>query len=169
MGLAMTIIVSDANIFIDLDVVDLTHAMFRLEHEFVVPDILYQEELRMHHSELPGLGLKIEKLSGQVIEETVRLQEEYSAPGVNDLMALALAKTSARTLLTGDWKLREAAEAEHVDVRGTLWLMEEMFYAGFIDIQTMAGAYEQMRENARRLPWDEVARQLKRLRKTGRG
>lgn len=161
----MAIIVSDANIFIDLDAAELTHVMFRLEHEFVVPDVLYQEELQTHHPELPGLGLKIERLSGEIVTETVRLQTIYSAPGVIDLMALALAKKSQRPLLTGDGKLRQAAQAERVDVRGTLWLMEAMFDAGFLHVETMAVAYEQMRQNARRLPWDEIARQLRRLRR----
>lgn len=52
----MAILVSDANIFIDMDVGDLTRPMFRLEETFATPDILYREELEEHHAVLPSLG-----------------------------------------------------------------------------------------------------------------
>ena len=52
----MAILVGDANIFIDMDVGNLTRPMFRLEETFATPDVLYREELEEHHSELPGLG-----------------------------------------------------------------------------------------------------------------
>ena len=41
----MPILVSDTNIFIDMDVGNLTRSMFRLEETFATPDILYREEL----------------------------------------------------------------------------------------------------------------------------
>ena len=37
----MAILVSDANIFVDMDVAGLTHAMFGLNDTFATPDVLY--------------------------------------------------------------------------------------------------------------------------------
>jgi hypothetical protein len=42
--------VSDANILLDIEVGELVAAMFRLPYRFVVPDVLYAEELAARHS-----------------------------------------------------------------------------------------------------------------------
>ena len=46
------LLVSDANNFIDFEVAGLTAELFRLLHEIVVPDILYEEELASRHANL---------------------------------------------------------------------------------------------------------------------
>ena len=86
----MAIIVSDANIFIGVDVAALTLYMFRLPDEFATPDILYQEELSEHHPELPRLGLRIERLGSAVIADVDRMRALYRAPSFNDLLALGI-------------------------------------------------------------------------------
>ena len=50
----MAILVSDANIFIDITVSNLIRMMFQLEDTIATPDVLYQEELQVHHPELPA-------------------------------------------------------------------------------------------------------------------
>ena len=47
------LLVSDANIFIDFEVSELTAKLFQLPHDIVVPDTLYQQELRARHPHLP--------------------------------------------------------------------------------------------------------------------
>jgi hypothetical protein len=44
------LLISDANVIIDMEVGGLIKQMFRLEYEFAVPDVLYEEELRENHS-----------------------------------------------------------------------------------------------------------------------
>lgn len=68
----MNLIISDANIFIDLDCAGLTALMFRLEIDFAVPDILYDTELRERHGELPGLGLRVMELAYQAMRDARR-------------------------------------------------------------------------------------------------
>ena len=45
----MQLLISDANILIDMDVGGLLQKMFRLKHQFGVPDVLFVEELVRHH------------------------------------------------------------------------------------------------------------------------
>lgn len=125
-----------------------------------MPDVLYEEELRAHHGELQGYGLRILELGPEGIAEADRLRETYPKPGTNDLLALALARQERCPLLSGDRDLRDAAVAEGVPVNGTLWLMERMYTAGLVDRPGVAAAYARMREKGRRLPWDEVEQQL---------
>jgi predicted nucleic acid-binding protein len=103
-------------------------------------------------------------MSPEVVAEAFRLGGVYHQPSRNDLFALALAKHHGCPLLTGDSRLRQAAEQESIEVRGTLWLMEAMYEAGIITIDELQAAYDRMRDENRRLPWDEVEAQLARLR-----
>lgn len=160
----MAILVGDANVFIDVTVSSLSESMFRLEDTIATADVLYQEELQQHHPELPGLGLQINRLSSRGVDEVQRLRTHYKKPSSNDLFALALAKTNEWTLLSGDRDLRDAAVAEGVEVHGSIWLVERMVNSGVISIERAEDAFRLMRENNRRLPWDEVDRLILRLR-----
>lgn len=159
----MGLIVSDANIFIDMEVGGLTRLMFRMGEEIAVPDVLYEEELRQHHGDLPGHGLRIMEIRGEFMTEAVRLRAEYPAAGANDVLALALAKQERCPLLTGDAALRQAAQAEAVPVQGTLWIVGELFRLGLITHELATNAYARMKAEGRRLPWALVDEQLARL------
>ena len=160
----MAILVSDANIFVDITVSNLTSEVFQLEDTIATPDVLYVEELQAHHPELPDLGLTIEQLPSEGVAEVVRLRANYTGPSLNDLFALALAKTNEWTLLTGDRSLRQAAEEEAIEVHGTLWLVERMVTTQVMNVDQAATAFDLMKENDRRLPWDEVDELIARLR-----
>lgn len=159
----MRLIVTDANIFIDMEVGGLLEDMFRLEAwEFAVPDILYVEELAQAHGHLPGLGLKVLPMGPDLIGETVTLRLRHPKPGSNDLLALVLAKAQGCSLLSGDGSLSAAAKAEAVEVHGTLWLMEALASELAIDLGRIEVACERMRAEGRRLPWSEVTKQINR-------
>jgi len=155
------LLISDANVLIDIEVGGLIKQMFRLEYEFVVPDVLYEVELKDNHSNLPKLGLKRRELQAEAVEYTVALGSKYPKPGRIDLMALALARQERCPLLTGDQALRQAGVAEGVVVVGTIWLVGEMLNAKIIAKKDARAAYDKMKESDRRLPWTEVEKQLK--------
>ena len=48
-----------------------------------------------------------------------------------------------------------------MEVHGTLWIVEAMFRARRIRLVRVRRAYERMRDSGRRLPWEEVERQLR--------
>lgn len=159
------LLISDANILIDMDDGSLLDKMFRLSETFAVPDVLFYEELSSRHPELPELGLVLKTLLGEGVVEAERLGALCTgrdAPGRNDLFALMLAKQEQCPLLTGDRRLRRVA-AEHqadTEVRGTLWLVGRMKDERLITATGAARSYAKMRDAGSRLPWDEVERQL---------
>ena len=155
------LLISDANVIIDMEVGELIKPMFKLDYEFVVPDVLYEVELKGNHSNLPKLGLKRRELQSAAVEYTVALAARYPKPGRIDLMALALAKQEQCRLLTGDQALREASDAEGIEVVGTIWLVGEMLQAKNITRKDASTAYSKMKESGRRLPWAEVEKQMK--------
>ncbi len=162
------LLISDANILIDMSAGGLLEAMFRYESDFGVPDVLFAEELKDRHPELPDLGLRLLEVAPEGVAAAFEISEKLKgsrSPGVMDLLALMLAIQEASPLLTGDKRLREFAEAElpHVEVRGTLWLVEQLVSTEIITVDDAFSAYESMLDNGSRLPKPDIEAQLKRL------
>jgi len=153
------LLISDANILMDVEVGDLVASMFSLDYQFAVPDVLYYEELEEQHAHLLDMGLQTRTLTAKSVARVEALSQTYAKPGRNDLFALALAEAEKCPLLTGDAALRQAAETEQVEVKGTVWLISEMVREQRITVAVARAALHKMRGNGRRLPW-EVAEQI---------
>lgn len=157
----MQVLISDANVIIDMEDCGLTDVMFNLPYQFLVPDILYYDELEDDHPELLSLGLKMLELSPQTLQKSIALNTCYNGPSRNDCLALAAAMQEACALLTGDKALRKAARIENIEVKGTIWLMEELLNYQLITTKKAVKAFDQMKEAGSRLPWDLVDEMLK--------
>jgi predicted nucleic acid-binding protein len=129
------LLISDANILIDMDVAGLLDRMFALPFEFMTPDSLFEEELRDFHESLIEKGLRLESLAPELIERVGYLSKSHKGVSNHDLTALVLAEEKETPLLTGDRKLRQVCKDEGVVVYGTLWLINELFLAGLITVE----------------------------------
>lgn len=157
----MRLLVSDANIFIDMEEGGLLELMFKLPYEFCVPDVLFAEELAQQHGhQLEAKGLTKRTLNSEAMAYAFSLTQVFKGPSINDCLALALAKFEVCSLLTGDKALRQAAKHEAVEVKGTVWLVEELLTHHLITVDEALNAYALMRTNARRLPWKQAAERL---------
>ena len=150
----MQLLISDANILIDLEEGELIEHMFQLPFVFSIPDILFLEELEDEHQYLLDIGLRLDELSSESMLFGFQLAQQYRKPSRNDCLALALAKHEECPLLTGDRDLRKAAENEAVVVMGTLWIIEQLIVNTLISIEQARAAYSKMRVAGRRLPWN---------------
>jgi hypothetical protein len=159
------LLISDANIIIDMKAGGILRLMFRFDATFAVPDVLFEEELRADDPELLRLGLQLMELHEETVAYAEALIAKYRRLGAstNDLLALALARQESCPLLTGDLRLRTAAHEEGINMHGTLWLVEQMVDAQTITVKQVEAAYDRMREAGRRLPWNDVAQQLRAL------
>jgi len=160
------LLISDANILIDMIVGGLLDEIFRLDYELGLPDVLFEYELRENHADLPDKGLQVLALEETAVEDTGNLYGRHRSSGVsvNDCMTLALAKQEACPLLTGDAALRQVSILEDVEVRGTLWLVGELIEANVVTVDRAASAYDAMRADGSRLPWNEVDAQIRKFR-----
>lgn len=154
------LLISDANILIDIEDGGLIAEFFRLPFEFHVPDLLFADELEESHAHLLDYGLKLSELSPESMAEAERLIQIYSQPSRYDCFALVLAKQKECPLLTGDMRLRKAAEKEQVEVKGTIWIIGKLLINEIISVQDARIAYDKMKAKGRRLPWAEVEKQL---------
>jgi predicted nucleic acid-binding protein len=158
--MANRLLISDANILIDMEVAGLVDLVFALPYEYMTPDTLFEEELRDSHEVLIQKGLKLESLSTEQVEKVERLGKTYKGVSNHDVTAMVLAQDKETPLLTGDRRLRQVCTEERIDVRGTLWLMDQLLSAELITVEGAARAYELMEEDGSRLPWDEVEKQI---------
>jgi predicted nucleic acid-binding protein len=156
----MQILVSDANVLIDIEHGSLLSPMFSMEMVFLVPDVLFEKELKARHSHLLDLGLKVKTLSGEAIDTAKEFTEKYRRPSRMDIFALSLAFHEKCPLLTGDKHLRMAASQEGVPVYGTIWLVKDMLEKKIIQLSTAHSAFEKMKRAGSRLPWEEVDKVL---------
>jgi predicted nucleic acid-binding protein len=124
------VIVSDSSVLIDLAKVRLIESALALPYQFVVPDVMFADELldlgSYTRDDLLENGLQVGGLDGDGVVAAFGYAERYLALSNNDAFALALAKTGGGVLLAGDGALRQAAAEENVEVHGHLWLSDEM-------------------------------------------
>ena len=159
----MQLLISDANILIDMEEGQLLRQVFGLPFVFRVPDLLFFDELEEQHAHWLEYGLKLGTLTGDSVKQVSQLTQKYHHPSRNDCMALVLAQQEQCPLLTGDRYLRQAAEKEGVVVKGTLWLVEQLVIQGLMTADDARNSYQRMKDNGRRLPWDAALQRLKDL------
>jgi predicted nucleic acid-binding protein len=161
----MLLLISDANILIDMEAGQLMERLFQLPMQFAMPDILYWEEIEPGTPGLEDQGLRILEVTGEYVRYASELPDKYgSEPSANDYLALALAKQEGCPLLTGDQSLKAAAQAEDVSVMGTVWLLRTMVENQLLSVDEAIAALALMKEGKRRLPWTDAERILNGLR-----
>ena len=169
----MRLLISDANILIDMEAGALMETLFRLPMQFGIPDLLYYEEIEPGSPGLENLGLQIMEVRGDFVKYAENLPAKYTnslpasngkTPNHNDYLALALAKQEACTLLTGDANLRLVASEEQITVMGTIGLLCCMVENQLLTVDDALVALDKMKECKRWLPWHLAEKKLNALR-----
>ena len=123
----MDVLVSDTSVVIDLERALLLEQIFALPYRFVVPDALYEKEIKDYGGErLLALGLQVRSLTGEQLTEAQRLRSLERRISIHDSYALSLAKAEAAILLAGDMAMRRLAEAQEVRCHGVLWVFDRL-------------------------------------------
>ncbi len=170
----MLIIVSDSSVIIDLAKVGLIESAFSLPYDFVMPDVMFADELidlgAYSHNQLLEAGLTIGELDSDGVGLAFQYAANYHKVGEKDCFALALAKVLSEdketALLTGDAKLKEAADSEDIEAHGLLWVCDEMNDHGTVERQVLHDALVFLdKDPFVRLPRVEVRKRILRLRR----
>jgi uncharacterized protein YacL len=167
----MRIIVSDTSCMIDFRKADLLQAALDLPHTFVMPNALFEDEwLCLTDTEkqsLRGRGLEVRELPGPLVQRAARYFNQHRRLKLNDCFALTLAEEIGDcVLLTGDGPLRRMAEGNGIEVRGVLWITDELEVHGILPPARLHEALRLFHEDALVfLPADEILRRMRRLAK----
>lgn len=163
------VLITDANVWIDLQVGEILAEAVKLDFDLVLPDVIHAELEGRQQAVFDDLSLLLELghiCSGELDAEGVALAftlgEKYPAPKRPDLFALAMAMVEEAILVTGDRDLREAAKAEEIEVHGTLWLLEAMVKNKVLTGRQAVSSLRRMLTSDRRLPEGECRRLMRR-------
>ena len=164
----MEVLVSDSSILIEFSKRELLDKMFGLEFQFVVPDLLFREELidlgPYGRRDLLTFGLSVESLDVEGVEMAIAYQSERRALSLVDSFALALAGQRGWDLLTEDRTMRSVAQSKGIVHRDSLWVVDRMLDAGILSTPQVMAVLEQMRDDPRSpVPKAELAERIRRL------
>ena len=160
----MDVLVSDTSVVIDLERAGLIEHVFALPYRFVVPDALYEQELKEYGGpRLVELGLQVRVLTGEQVMEAQRMRALERRISIHDSYALSLAKSEAAILLAGDAAMRRLAAVEEVRCHGVLWVFDEFEERRIVTATELLRGLTAVREGPRfRLPAQDVELRLAR-------
>lgn len=155
----MDLLISDTCILIDLYNGDLLFKIHELPYNLGVSDAVlsgYEDEdseLEMPTSlQVIRAGFKGYSMNSEGVAEVYRLYSKYSRPSIYDIFGLVAAKEYDAILLTNDKWLRKAAKSENIEVRGILWVLDELIKHDIIDKQGASNSLRKILDSGSYLP-----------------
>jgi predicted nucleic acid-binding protein len=161
----MRIAVKDASILIDLSEGDLLGLWFQLKIETHTTDFVLGEVRKesqwQYVSAFVDAGL-IQK-HATAANDLAGVVEYSQANGISmaDASGVLLAMRLKACLLTGDGRMRRTARTEKVEVRGVLWIMDQLVERGVLPKAEAEERLEKICAAGSRLPREECATRIK--------
>ena len=126
----MKIVVTDANILIDLCELGILEAFFALPYNMIVVesvwDELLEDQQRMYSNYMSGGLFTIIQQYEVDLMTVAEIKESRQQLSIPDCSSLVYAEQVKGVLLTSDKNLRTTERIRGVDVHGHLWMFDEM-------------------------------------------
>jgi predicted nucleic acid-binding protein len=119
-----SVLVTDTNIWIDLENGKILTEDFRLPYQFFTTDFVIGKFIHPIWNTLRELGLQTRGLESENMLELSQLKQIHQQLSVIDLAALLLARTLEASLMTGDRHLNKLTRAQDLSVHGVLWILD---------------------------------------------
>lgn len=148
------VFVLDLSVLFDLEHGDLHAKCFQLPYRFVMPKLMYDQELAdFGGPELLELGLAIESPNDEETELARALRAQHKSLSLPDAYALAMADLRNWTLLSGDRVMRQLSDDPH----GVLWVIDRMEEMRVASKSELKDALDRIANHPKcRLPKDEI-------------
>lgn len=161
----MRIVVNDVNILIDLIHLEMVEVFFQLEFlELKTTDFVYEE---LHDEQRQVLQKFVDSQDFKVIEseedDLVSISgilNQTNGLSFEDCSVWYFAKKIEGILLTGDGRLRKLSSADGVEVRGILFVFDQLLLADFISFEFAILKINQLYQINDRLPIDAKNQRL---------
>jgi hypothetical protein len=126
----MKVVVKDANILLDLVIGDILGAWLSLGYQTCTTHLVWKEikdtkqrEKVIPYIESGQIGLR--DIDGEDWNEIYRFSEKLGV-SVPDGSVWFVARAENAILLSGDGRLRKVAKADGIEIRGVLWVLDEL-------------------------------------------
>lgn len=161
----MKIVINDANILIDLAKLELLEVFSKLHFDLHTTDFIIEELNDEQHEPVSKL-IKIGKLKVIETEDAIDFQgiinilDNCSGLSFEDCSVWYYSKKMAGALLTGDGKLRKQATKEGIEVRGIIFIFDELLKQGLISFILAINKIEDLSILNNRLPQKEIEKRI---------
>lgn len=127
----MAVIISDASVLIDLAKAQLLELVLRLPYEFVVPDVMFADEVIelecYNRDTLSKLDLNQGTLDGDSINRVLGYSSRYVSLSTSESFALVLAETKPDSiLLSSNQAFRRIARRHGIEAHSSLWAIDQV-------------------------------------------
>lgn len=153
----MRVIVNDANILIDLLRLDLIQVFCSLDkHKLVTTDFVFQELLDEQkdilNTYINNGSFTIIESTDQDVTDILTLYTSTKGLSFEDCSVWFHAKKCEGILLTGDAKLRKQSTSDGVEVRGILFIFDELLISELITFELAIEKLQELYAFNNRLP-----------------
>jgi predicted nucleic acid-binding protein len=151
------ILLSDANVLIDLGYVDGLSVLTQLGTVEVL-DVVFDECCHPRQPNLPEAIAAAGIQTVIVTQEWAFLAHSYQKGPLSfqDALCLYYAKTYQRLLLTNEKPLRKFCQEQQIPVHGTLWIIQSVYERQLLDATILCEWLTILDRHNRRLPKAEV-------------
>ena len=161
----MKIVINDANILIDLAKLDLLDVFSKLPFDLYTTDFVYEELNAEQKSPVSVLHEKgylkiIETEEILDFQSITGLLESSSGLSFEDCSVWYYSKKLSGTLLTGDGKLRKQVSKQGIEVRGIIYVLDELLKQNLIDFPNAVKKIKQLFQLNNRLPKKEIDKRI---------
>lgn len=161
----MKIVINDANILIDLAKLDLLDVFSELPFNLHTTDFVYEELNEIQKSPVSILSekgfLKIIETEDLIDYQSIsELLESSSGLSFEDCSVWYYSKKLSGTLLTGDGKLRKQVSKQGIEVRGIIYIFDELVKYKLISYSLAVERIEQLYQFNNRLPKKEIEKRI---------
>ncbi|MAT40831.1 MAG: nucleotide-binding protein [Anaerolineaceae bacterium] len=155
------LLITDTNIWIDLNHGMLLDIVFRLPYQICASDFARQEIRSVDVTELEKQGLIFLELEPSSVLELYELRQAKRVIAVADFAAYLLARQRSGILITGDRNLASFSESKNITVHGLLWLLDEMIHYELLGFTEAAHALDKILKMGARLPKLECEKRIR--------
>ncbi len=161
----MKIVINDANILIDIVKLELLEEFSNLNFELNTTDFVLEElnpDQNKVIQEFISSG-KIQLITTNNIEDLQginNLLESSSGLSFEDCSVWYYSKKMNCTLLTGDGKLRKTAKKDGIEVRGIIYILDQMLVQNQLTLEEAIEKIELLYTLNNRLPKNELIKRL---------
>ena len=156
----LSLLVTDTNIWIDLDNGGILFEVFQLPYKLITSDFAITELMRPGWQSLMELGLEFVELEPNLVSELYQLRGVYHHLSTVDLASYLVARQLKTMLVTGDHHLKQLAAQNGLTVHGIIWFLDEMVRLEILAPQTTGEALQKIIAHGARLPIEECNKRL---------
>jgi predicted nucleic acid-binding protein len=161
----MKLVISDTNIFIDLINIDLLDDFLKLEYEFHTTDFVLNEisdeQNKILAQKVEENKIVIDKAEADELSEIIELQSKKKALSIIDFSVYYFAKKQNGMILAGDKSFRTYATEQQIEVKGILWILDEILDKKILEENKMIEKLNLLTTTNKRLPKEECDKRLK--------